>query len=418
MVRHIADLFSDRAKLMKGSDIRELLKLTQQKDMISFAGGLPNPQAFPVVEIQEICNDILSKNAYYALQYGATEGNQKLRELLIKRHVEKDGMKAEGNAILITSGSQQGLDLMGRVFLNKDDVVLVEAPSFTGAIGAFRTYRPTIEGIWMDENGMRMDVLRETIKHVRNHGGNIKFLYTIPTFHNPAGTSMSLARRKELLEIAHEHDIIIIEDDPYGELRFTDETFPTLKSMDKDNRVVYLGTFSKTLVPGFRCAWAFGPEEIINKMAIAKQSADLCTNTFTQAVAYEYMFRGYIDKHLNNIRALYKQKAEVMINAMKKYFPEEAKYNVPKGGMFVWVRLPKDINVRDMVPRAIQEKIAYVPGDAFYTTGEGKNCMRLNYTNASDEQIEEGIKRLGKIMKEELAKTKTANHTAPPPASV
>ncbi len=418
MVRHIQDLFSDRAKLMKSSDIRELLKLTHQKEMISFAGGLPSPDAFPVKQIQEICNDILTKNSYVALQYGATEGYDKLREILVKRLVEREGMKAQGNDIIITSGSQQGLDLIGRVFVNKDDVVLVEAPSYVGALNAFRTYRPVFEPTWMDEDGIRMDVLRDNIEHVQRHGGNIKFLYTIPTFHNPAGTMMTLARRKELLEIASEYDLLVVEDDPYCELRFTDEVPPKLKSMDKENRVIYLGTFSKTLVPGFRCALAFGPEEAINKMSIAKQAADLCSNTFTQCVAYEYIARGYLDQHLVSSRELYKHKAETMIGAMRKYFPEEVKYNVPKGGMFIWARLPRSVNVREMFPRAVEQNVSYVPGDAFYPNGDGKNCMRLNFTNATDELIEEGIKRLGKLIKEEIARTKVSEKAPLPPASV
>ncbi|PKK81520.1 MAG: aminotransferase, partial [Thermoplasmata archaeon HGW-Thermoplasmata-2] len=347
-----------------------------------------------------------------------TEGYDKLREALVKRLVERDGMKAEGNSIIITSGSQQGLDLLGRIFLDKDDVVIVEAPSYVGALNAFRTHRPVFEPTWMDEDGIRMDILRENIKHVQQHGGNIKFLYTIPTFHNPAGTTMPLKRRKELLEIASEYDLLVVEDDPYSEVRFTDEVLPKLKSMDKENRVIYLGTFSKTLAPGFRCAWAFGPEEAINKMSIAKQAADLCTNTFTQCIAYEYLKRGYLDQHLASARELYKHKAEAMIGAMRKYFPEEVKYNVPKGGMFIWARLPRNVNVREMFPRAVEQNVSYVPGDAFYPNGDGKNCMRLNFTNATDDLIEEGMRRLGKLIKEEIVRARTCEKPPLPPASV
>lgn len=413
MIRQYADLFSDRVKAMKSSDIRELLKLTHQKGMISFAGGLPNPEAFPVKEIDEICRDILKGDSYVALQYGATEGFTKLQDVLVKRLAGR-GMKKEGNDLLITTGSQQGLDLLGKIFINKDDVVIVEAPSYVGALNAFRTYQPIFESIWMDEDGIRLEVLRESIRHAHMHGKNIKFLYTIPTYHNPAGNVMSVQRRKELLEIASEYDILLVEDDPYGELGFTDEYFPPLKALDKENRVIYLGTFSKTLVPGFRCAWVFGPGEIVSKLAIAKQSSDLCSPSFTQYVAYEYIARGHMDRHLNKIKELYRRKAGIMVNAMKEHFPEEVKYTVPKGGMFIWARLPRNVSAREMFQKATQEGIAYVPGDAFYVDGDGKNCMRLNFTNASDEQIVDGIKRLGKLICEEIKRSKEGEEVLPP----
>ena len=394
-------LYSDRARKMRSSEIRELLELSQRPGVISFAGGLPNPNAFPVEEIREIVNRILDEEGGKALQYGPTAGLKEFREELV-RYVGREGIKAKLENVFVTVGSQQALDLIGRVFINEGDVILVGLPTYLGAINAFLAYGANLVGVPLDENGMRVDLLEEKIKELRQKGESIKLIYTVPTFQNPAGVELSNDRRKRIVEIAEKYDLLIVEDEPYHALRFEGESLPSIKSYDKSGHVIYMATFSKILAPGFRLAYVVASEEIARKMIIAKQSVDLCTPTFTQLIAHYYIRNGYMEKHIPKIIEMYKRKRDIMLEAMEKYFPDGCKWTKPRGGMFLWVELPKHISTIEMFQDAVKEKVAYVHGKAFHVDGSGENTMRLNFTNPSDELIEEGIRRLAKVIKERM----------------
>lgn len=395
------DLFSDRAKNMKASVIRELLKLTQKPEIISFAGGLPNPKAFPVEPITEIVNDLLKNESSRVLQYGSTQGVPELREEISKRLKRKWNIDGDADNILITVGSQEGLELLGRLFMGFKSTVIMEAPTYLGALNAFHAYNPTIVSIPLDDDGLMVDRLEEYLTGAEKHGVMLKFVYVVPTFHNPAGVCMSEARRRKLMELSHEHDFLIVEDDPYGELRYTGDVLPTLKSMDREDRVIYLGTFSKTLVPGFRVAWTCAPKPIINKMEIAKQAIDLCTPPFTQHIAKEYLKRGYLDTHLQKIISLYGNKMRIMNRTMKEVMPKEyIHWPEPEGGMFLWATMKEGMNATEMFQDAIAQNVAYVTGTSFFADGEGQNCMRLNFSHAEDDKIVEGVHRLAGVVED------------------
>ncbi|MBN2599854.1 MAG: PLP-dependent aminotransferase family protein [Candidatus Thermoplasmatota archaeon] len=402
MVVNYDRLFSTRSKNLKSSEIRELLKLTQSPGFISLAGGLPNPQAFPVDVIHECIEKVFKTNIHNALQYGTTEGLPQLRNALAQRMRERKGIDCELHDILITSGAQQALSFVAYNLLDPGDTYITSAPTYLGAIQAFHAYLGNCECIPMNDEGIDIDSLRRNLKRLHRTGITPKFLYAVATFQNPSGESISLEHRKELLEIASEYDFVIVEDDPYGELVFEGEPIPSIKSLDTKGRVIYIGTFSKVLAPGFRLAWIIASEEIINKFALTKQSADLCSNMFVQYVAYEYIKGGYLDIQIKHIKQLYRHKRDVMVQALKEYFPKEAKWTVPGGGMFLWVTLPKNVNTRVMFKRAVAKKVAYVVGDAFYPDSSNYNSMRLNFSYSDDEVIREGIKRLSEVIKEEM----------------
>lgn len=398
-------LFSRRTKVMRPSEIRELLKLTQQPDIISFAGGLPNPDAFPIDEIQDITRRVLEEKGKLALQYGPTEGIRSLRETLANR-CRKDGMDASSDNVLITTGSQQGLDVIGRIFLDPGDTIIVELPTYLGAINAFRAYEVNFEGIPLDKDGMRIDLLEDKIEDLKKKGITPKFIYVVPTFQNPAGVVMPENRRRKLVDIANEHDLLIIEDDPYGKLIYEGDFVRPIKSFDDEGRVIYLSTFSKILSPGFRLAWIVADEEIIRKLSIGKQALDLCSNTFAQYIANEFIESGYLDLHIMRIIEMYRPKRDRMMESIKKYFPEDTICHKPRGGMFAWVTLPGDIDTEEMFLDAIKEKVAYIHGKAFHVDGGGASSMRLNFSYSSEELIEEGIKRLGKVIERKLKEAK------------
>lgn len=403
MVVNVERLFSKRAKKFHASEIRELLKVTQVPGMISFAGGLPNPNAFPVKIIHECIEDIFKKDIHNALQYGTTEGLTQLRRVLADRMNEKNNFNCDYHDVLVTSGAQQALSIISMCFIDPGDTYLTCVPAYLGAIQAFSSYEANCESIPMNDEGIDIDSLRRNIERLRRTGINPKFIYTVPTFQNPSGETMSLSHRKELLDIASEYDFIIIEDDPYGEIFFEGKQIPPIKSFDKKGRVVYLSTFSKILAPGFRLGWITASNKILDKLVLGKQSMDLCTNVFSQYVAYKYIKGGYLDKHVEKIREMYKNKRDIMISLIKKHFPKDIEYTIPKGGMFIWINLPKGVDTRLMFQKAIREKVAYVVGDAFYPEGKNYNSMRLNFSYSTDDQIKEGIKRLAAVIKEELS---------------
>ncbi len=397
------DEFSDLAKRLKASEIRELLKLTQMPDIISFAGGLPNPLSFPVEDIKEIMNSLLDNEGAKILQYGSTEGVISFRDALVDMMKNRYNVSAKRDEILITAGSQEALYLLAKIFVNPGDKVVIEAPTYIGVLTAFQSYSPSYVPIEMDDEGMNTQILEDKLKEIKKEGKKPKLIYTIPSFQNPAGVTMNLERRKHLLELSEEYDILVVEDDPYGELRYSGERLPLLKSLDKDHRVIYLGTFSKVLSPGFRLAHMIAHEDIIRKAVLAKQGIDLCTNTVGQYVARDYINKGYLDKHMPKVIELYKGKRDLMLDMMEDYFPDGVKWTKPDGGMFLWVRLPDGMDAEAMFKRAIENKVAYVIGSAFYPNRDHKNTFRLNFTYPTDEQIKEGIKRLGKVIKEEMS---------------
>jgi len=396
-----------RTKGITSSQIRELLKITQRPGMISFAGGLPAPEVFPIQRFEEACHKVLSQQAASALQYGATEGYEPLREL-IANNMARYGIKAKVENVLITSGSQQALDLIGKLFVNSGDRVLVEAPTYLGALQAFNVYGAEYVSVPVDDDGLRTDLVEKPLR------GGPKFMYILPNFQNPAGTTLSEGRRHELVLLADKYGIPIVEDDPYGQLRYEGEHLPPLVVLDRENlrrdsgysigNVIYLSTFSKTLAPGLRLGWIVAPPEIIGKLAQLKQGADLHTSTFTQFVAYEVARDGFLDKHVKLIRQVYRERRDVMLQALRENFPPTVTWTHPHGGLFLWVTLPEGLDMQAIFQSAIEHNVAFVPGNSFYANDphEGSRHMRLNFSNAAPEQIREGIGRLATAVKSHM----------------
>lgn len=398
---NIDRLYSDRAGKMRKSVIRELLKVAQDPEIISFAGGLPNPKSFPIEDLDGIISSVLKDNGKTALQYGTTQGLKSLRELIAER-AYKDGVEIHADNVIITSGSQQALDTVGKLFLNPGDTAIVGLPTYLGGINAFKSYESYLNGIPLDKDGMRVDILEENIKNLQKENIIPKFVYVVPTFQNPAGVIMSENRRKQLIDIANEYDLIIIEDDPYGKLSYDVPHVKPIKSFDDEGRVIYISTFSKILSPGFRLAWTIASDKLTRKMIICKQALDLCTNTFTQFIAQEFIRRGSLDLHILKICEMYKPKRDIMMNSIKEHFPEGYICNKPKGGMFAWVTLPEGIDTEIMFLDSIKSKVAYVHGKAFHVDGGGERSMRLNFSYSSNDQLEEGIKRLSSVIEKKL----------------
>lgn len=390
--------FADRMDGMKVSDIRELLKLTAKPEIISFAGGLPAPELFPVKEIKAAFDAVMDEQGQVALQYGQTEGWLPLRQQIAQRMKEKNNIVTDPEHLILTAGSQQGLDFCGKLFLNPGDVVVMESPSYLGAINAFNAYQPNFVEVPTDENGMIMEELDKVLANT----ANVKLIYVIPDFQNPSGRTWPLERRKKFMEIINKYQVPVIEDNPYGDLRFKGEFLPALKSMDENGLVMYFGTFSKILSPGFRLGWICASTEIMEKMNLIAQAAVLQTATINAMVVSKYLEMFDIDEHVAKILPVYKHRCELMINTMKETFPPEAKFTDPDGGLFTWVELPDYINTRDLAPKALEMGVAFVPGSGFYPNGETKNCMRLNYSNSTDERLVEGVKKLAQVIKEAL----------------
>lgn len=388
--------YADRLKRMKASEIREMLSLVHKPGMISFGGGMPSPDSFPVNTIKRLASKVLREHGTDALQYGSTDGYFKLRKEIAKKS-RKHGIRCDEKNIIVTTGSQQVLDLTAKIFLNPKDYVFLEAPTYMGALVAFNCYQPKYVGIGMDDQGMITDELERKLKGIRRC--KMDFVYTVPTFQNPSGVTMSLERRKHLLDIAEEHDLFILEDDAYSDLRYFGKPVKSIKSLDKNNRVIYTHTFSKTLSPGFRLGYVIADDERIKKINMAKQAADICTNVFSQYIAYEYIKQGLIEKQLKKIKVMYKKKLDVMLNSLEKHFPKNCEWTKPDGGMFIWATLPHKIDTRELFDHAVKNNVIFVHGSVFRADGKGHNTMRLNFTNTSERNIQVGIKRLGTLIK-------------------
>ncbi len=396
-------LFSQSAHSMKRSAIRELLKLTNKPGLISFAGGLPDPHVFPVEKIREITNEILTKEPQRALQYGLTAGDPRLRKLLAQR-AAAEGMPLTEENVLITTASQQGLELISKIFINPGDTVIVEMPSYLGGLNAFASYRANLITIPLDDQGMRIDILRQKLKELSDADQLPKFIYTVPDFQNPAGVTLSTGRRQELLEICYQYDLPLLEDTPYRELRFEGEAPPDLLSLDDRGHVISLHTFSKILFPGMRLGWALASKEIIDKMELAKQSMDLCTPAFTQSIILRYIERGLLDPQIKNIIDVYRRKRDIMLQALETHMPkaEGLHWTRPEGGLFLWVTLPDEIYTEEMFTEAVNNDVAYVLGKAFCADSGGEHSMRLNFSYPDEAEITEGIRRLAKAVKARL----------------
>ena len=392
---------SDNIKNMKPSAIREIFKSLGTPGAISFAAGNPSPESFPVADITRIADNILAENAAAALQYGTTEGYAPLRELVEKRISEKFGCVKEGDMTIITSGGQQGIELFCKVMCNRGDEIICENPSFIGALNAFRSIGAIPVGVPLEDDGIDIEKLEHALKTHKK----VKFMYLIPTFQNPAGITTTLDKRKAVYALAKKYDVMILEDNPYGELRFAGEDVPTYKSMDEDGRVMYCGSFSKVLSAGMRVGFVCGNEEVVQKMVVAKQVEDVHTNQFFQMIVADFMKECDMDAHIAKIRALYKHKATLMIEALEKYMPKEVKFTRPEGGLFLWCTLPEGVLLSDFMKESIEKKVFVVTGRAFNCDESAdSDSFRLNYSMPSDEEIDKGIKILGEIISGLMAK--------------
>ena len=389
--------FAQRMKGMQASDIREIGKLTADPSVISFAGGVPDPDFFPLTELGEIAGRIIEKDGKAALQYNTTQGYSPLREKIADR-MQKMDISVSADDIMIISGSQQGIDLCGRVFLDEGDGVVCESPSYSGALNAFSAYMPEFIEISTTGHGMHMDELEHTLSSQRN----IKLIYVIPDFQNPTGRTWSLEKRKQLIALSNRFELPIIEDDPYSSFRFAGARIPALKSLDTENRVIYLGTFSKALCPGLRIGWVAAGHDVLNKIEIVKQAADIHSNSMAQREIDQYLERNDLDQHVARITSVYGKRKVLMTEAMEQYFPKVCRWTDPEGGIFIWVELPEQINARQVLYRAIEAKVAFIPGGGFFPNSQKENTMRLSFAAMTEDKITEGIKRLGNIIKKEI----------------
>ncbi|MBT9129773.1 MAG: 2-aminoadipate transaminase [candidate division WS2 bacterium] len=397
------DFFSKRAlEGYKPSAIREILKYSSDPSIISFGGGYPDPQYFPKEHFTEAMDYVLSSLTDKALQYGSTEGVKELREWLVKFEEEEEKVKLELDEIIITIGSQQGFDLLCKVLLDPGDTIIVEEPSYIGALTAFYGFQVNPVSVPMDESGIILEELENICQNLWKKNIKPKLIYVIPNFQNPAGVTLSLERRAKVLEIASKYNMLVVEDNPYGDLIYEGNKIVPIKSMDAEGRVVYLRTFSKILFPGLRLGWFMGNKSLVRKVVIAKQSSDLCTTSLGQYATYEYCRRGYLKPHIEYMATRYARKRNTMIQAIEEYFPPEVKFTRPSGGYFVWLTLPEYINADEMFWKAIEAKVAYVIGSAFHVQGRGKNTIRLSFSQIGEPLIIEGIKRLAKVITQEM----------------
>lgn len=388
--------FATRMERMQASEIRELLKLTAQPDIISFAGGLPAPELFPVEEIAKVSHDLVLKEGRQLLQYATTEGRPSLRAKIAKRMADKYHTNVDPDDILITTGSQQCLDFAGKLFLDPGDVVLCESPSYLGALNAFNAYQPKFVEVPTDNGGL----IPEELDKILETTPNCKFIYVIPDFQNPTGRTWSMERRQKFMEVVNKHNLPVLEDNPYGELRYEGTILPSLKSLDTKGLVMFLGTFSKIFCPGLRLGWIAAEHSLLTEFVKIKQSADLHTSNFDQGVADAYMDQYDLDEHVKEIVALYKQRRDLILESMEKFFPEGTEWTHPEGGLFLWLTFPEGVSARKVFTKCIEMKVAGVIGDAFYPNQKTDRSMRINYSNMPDDRIVEGIQRMAKAIKE------------------
>jgi len=396
------EFYAKRTGAMRSSVMRDLMAVTAMPDVISLAGGMPNTSSFPAKTLDKITHEIAMHGAAAALQYGPTEGFDETKENIIEVMAEENTLVEREN-IIVTTGGQQGIDLVTRILVNPGDTVIAEAPTYPGAIPSFCSFEADVIQVPLDDDGLRMDLFKEVLGKLLKAGTKPKFIYVIPDFHNPAGVCLSFERRQELVALAKEHQLIIVEDNPYGQLRFEGEALPTLYSLDDDDNVIYLSTFSKILSPGIRLGWIVAPAPLLAKFNLGKQAADLCPSTFAQKIVNRYFEQARWQDYVDTVRDIYHKRRDAMLTALDEYFPEEAIWTHPQGGFYIWVTLPDYINTTDLLALAVEEeKVAFVPGAGGWVDGSGANHMRLAFCGVPEDKIEEGIKRLAKVIREQM----------------
>jgi 2-aminoadipate transaminase len=400
-IERYADLFAARTKVMKSSAMRDLMAVTARPEVISLAGGLPDTSTFPPDTFAAVAQRIASESCAKALQYGPTEGLEETKEC-IAEVMAAEGMGADLEDMLVTTGGQQVLDLVTKTLIDPGDVVVAEGPTYPGAVPVFTSYQAEVVQIDMDADGMRVDLLEDTLDRLDREGRRPKFIYTVPSFQNPAGVTMSKPRRRRLVEIAHERELLVLEDNPYGLLRFEGDPPPPLLSLDGGVYVMYLGTFSKILSPGIRLGWVVAPPPVLEKINLGKQATDLCTSTLSQLMVQAYFAEGHWRDYVESLTEIYRARRDTMLDALADHFPPQAEWTHPSGGLFIWATLPDFIDTTDLLARALHDNVAFVPGEAAFLDGRGRNAMRLNFSGSDEDAIREGIRRIGEVVTEQV----------------
>src|SRR3954452_11835461 len=412
-----AGLFASRTRVMTSSAMRDLMAITERPEVISLAGGLPDTGTFPAELLAKLMSGVAADASARALQYGPTEGWNEVREAIVEV-MAAEGTEIDPQDVLVTTGGQQVIDLVCKAFIDPGDVIVAEAPTYPGAVPAFSAYQADVVQIAIDDEGMRVDELEATLDRLEAEGRRPKFVYTVPNFQNPGGVTLSLPRRKRLVEVAHERELLVLEDNPYGLLRFDGEALPTLRSLDGGRFVVYLGTFSKILSPGVRLGWAAAPGPVYEKLNLGKQASDLCASSFSQAFVAAYFRHAHWQDYLAALREVYRRRRDVLLDALADHFPAEAHWTRPGGGLFIWATLPDYIDTTDLLARALDDNVAFVPGRQAYLDGRGGSSLRLNFSGVGEDDIREGVPGIGKVVRAQLDLfgTLTGRPPAQPPA--
>ena len=387
---------------MKSSAMRDLMAVTARPEVISLAGGLPDTSSFPPDTFAAVAQRIARESCAKALQYGPTEGLAETKDC-IREVMRAEGISVDNDDLIVTTGGQQVLDLVTKTLIDPGDVIVAEAPTYPGAIATFSSYQADVVQIEMDADGMRIDLLEERLVALERDGRRPKFVYTVPNFHNPAGVTMSLERRRRLVAVAEEREILVLEDNPYGLLRYEGQALPPLRALDGGIYVMYLGTFSKILSPGIRLGWVVAPPPVLEKINLGKQAADLCTSTLSQLMVQAYFEEARWGDYVESLTEIYRARRDTMLDALAEFFPPEAEWTRPAGGLFIWATLPDFIDTTDLLARALRDNVAFVPGEAAYLDGRGRNAMRLNFSASDEDSIREGIRRIGKVAREQVA---------------
>jgi 2-aminoadipate transaminase len=413
-----AGLFASRTQVMKSSAMRDLMSITARPEVISLAGGFPDTSTFPHDTFEAIWHEVAETSIAKALQYGPTEGLDETKAC-IAEVMAAEGMRVDPEDMIVTTGGQQGIDLVTRTLIDPGDVIIAEGPTYPGAVPSFSSFQADVVQIDMDADGMHVDLLEETLERLEREGRRPKFIYTIPTFQNPAGVTMSLPRRRRLVEIAAERELLVLEDNPYGLLRYEGEPLPPLYALDDTGFVMHLGTFSKILSPGIRLGWVAAPQPVLAKINLGKQAADLCTSTLTQFMVQAYFHESRWHDYVDSLTGLYRGRRDTLLGALAEHFPAQAEWTRPGGGLFVWATLPDFIDTTDLLARALREDVAFVPGAAAFLDGRGHSSMRLNFSGSADAEIREGVRRIGKVITEqvELYGTLTGRRATEPPTA-
>jgi 2-aminoadipate transaminase len=409
-----AGLFAERTGVMRSSAMRDLMAITARPEVISLAGGLPDTSTFPPQSFAAQMTRIAQESSAKALQYGPTEGFEETKDCIVEV-MGAEGMLPDPDDIIVTTGGQQAIDLVCKTLVDPGDVVICEAPTYPGAVPVFCSYQADVVQVECDEEGMRVEVLEELLAELRRQGRRPKFIYSVPSFQNPAGVTMSLQRRQRLVQLVREEEILLVEDNPYGLLRYSGEPLPPLYQLDGGDFVIYVGTFSKILSPGIRLGWAVAPPPVMEKIVLGKQAADLCTSTLTQYFVREYFAERRWRHYVDDLVGIYRARRDAMLAALREHFPAAATWTEPEGGLFIWATLPDYIDTSDLLAKALRADVAFVPGAGAYVDGRGGSSMRLNFSGVGEEEIREGVRRIGKVIAEqvELYETLTGEKRAP-----